>query len=501
MTTNRNRLGFLKGTYYVPPVYRCTNVWGTLANRFSMMTEGLKLLAALGTPDLVISTSDARQMGTAPSIVDYIFTDPPYADKVQYGELNFVWESWLGFDTHWHDEEIIVNEVRGTTLQDWANMMRQAMSECYRVLKPGRWLSLCYHHTSPEIWTRVQDLMAEVGFLVDRSDSVVFIETGQKTYNQTQADKVTKRDLVVNYRKPRPGEVSPLVQINGREDRRTFAEKVHTVIREYLGAHPGATKDRVYDRVVSCMVRAGLMEAHNFDELLRLVAEEVKTPVMKNLFERKEPDVFGAHQVSRWYLKQRELAVADAAETAKEDAAASVIGAFIAKLLRENPEEMGVHYSEIFERYVYTVKDKPRRELAEWLLDYLYKTGYGTYRLPISQEEQRLKAQGRDKGTMRYIKRYLAYLERGIAVPEKERPNDATLAEWIHHCRRSGLYEQGKLLYEIGGINLGRLPEKMRFDIQEDYEVCVRELARNQLAQSGKERGAKRQRVGTKPGE
>jgi DNA modification methylase len=25
--------------------------------------------------------------------VDYIFTDPPYAGKVQYGELNFVWEA------------------------------------------------------------------------------------------------------------------------------------------------------------------------------------------------------------------------------------------------------------------------------------------------------------------------------------------------------------------------------------------------------------------------
>ena len=47
--------------------------------------------------------------------IDYIFTDPPYADKVQYGELNFVWEAWLDFDTTWHEEEIIVNEVRGKT--------------------------------------------------------------------------------------------------------------------------------------------------------------------------------------------------------------------------------------------------------------------------------------------------------------------------------------------------------------------------------------------------
>ena len=51
--------------------------------------------------------------------IDYIFTDPPYADKVQYGELNFIWEAWLDFDTTWHDEEIIVNEVRGKSVADW----------------------------------------------------------------------------------------------------------------------------------------------------------------------------------------------------------------------------------------------------------------------------------------------------------------------------------------------------------------------------------------------
>jgi DNA modification methylase len=88
----------------------------------------------------------------------------PYAEKVQYGELNFIWEAWLGFDTHWHDEEIIVNEVRGKTVEDWREMMSQAMAECYRVLKPGSWLSLCYHDTSEGTWEMVQDIMAEVGF-------------------------------------------------------------------------------------------------------------------------------------------------------------------------------------------------------------------------------------------------------------------------------------------------------------------------------------------------
>jgi hypothetical protein len=141
---------------------------------------------------------------------------------VQYGELNFVWEAWLGLDTAWQDEEIIVNEVRGKSEADWALMMRRAMAECYRVLKPGRWLSLCYHDTSTGTWALIQDVMAEVGFVVDKSDEALFIDTGQKSFNQLTADKVTKRDLVINFRKPKLGEVRAEVTISGDEDARTM---------------------------------------------------------------------------------------------------------------------------------------------------------------------------------------------------------------------------------------------------------------------------------------
>lgn len=46
-----------------------------------------------------------------------------------------------------------------------------------------------------------------------------------------------------------------------------------------------------------------------------------------------------------------------------------------------------------------------------------------------------------------------AQLEQGIISPDHERPNDSTLAEWFRYCRRSGLHEQGKLLYEKSGLN------------------------------------------------
>ena len=44
------------------------------------------------SPCPAISTSDARCLDIPGDTIDYIFTDPPYGDSVQYGELNFIWE-------------------------------------------------------------------------------------------------------------------------------------------------------------------------------------------------------------------------------------------------------------------------------------------------------------------------------------------------------------------------------------------------------------------------
>ena len=127
---------------------------------------------------------------------------------------------------------------------------------------------------------------------------------------------------------------------------------------------------------------------------------------------------------------------------------------FIKGFLKKNLGDEGVHYGDLFEHYIYAVRDKPRRQLAEFLPDYFYKTEQGTWRLPASEEEERAKREARVKGLGRRVKRYIAQLEQGAVIPDHERPNDATLAEWIRHCKRAGLYEQGKLLYEKGGLNL-----------------------------------------------
>ncbi|MFH1740630.1 MAG: hypothetical protein ABIH23_16600, partial [bacterium] len=379
----------------------------------------------------------------------------------------------------------------------------------------------------------VQNIMAEVGFAVEKTDSVLFIDTGQKAWKQIVADKVNKRDLVINFRKPEHGAVITATAITGDEDRTTFNEKARQIIRDYIGGNPGCTKDRIYDEVVSRMVRSGHMEAHDFDDLLRQVADEVKKPRMKTLFTQEDPNLFGAHEISIWYLKETEAGAEEAEKAVAEDAAAKVEG-FMARFAeeqlhksepqwrdlnqraegirqeldrpfeekddkkrsrlrrelakletdiekltdeREEWKQHAVHYTYISEFY-FPFTPKPRCTLFELLEDFFYLTDQGNWRPPGTDAEKQEKTAARQKATRRSLQRYCRSLESGQAVAEKDRPDDQTLAEWIRHCKRSGLYEQGKLLYERGGLNLDKLPEEIMVNVEEDYQVCVRMLER-----------------------
>jgi len=338
--------------------------------------------------------------------------------------------------------------VRGKTAADWAAMMKKAMAECYRVLKPGRWLSLCYHDTSEGTWTLVQDIMAEAGFVVDRSDSTLFIDTGQKSYNQINADKATKRDLVINFRKPKAGDWI----VKRTADGRSFREIASQLLRDFLTKHPGSTKDRVYDHLVSRMVQSGKMEAHDFEALLRTVAEEASE--------------------GRWYLKETADHV-DQAEQIMEDVCSARLGIFMASYLKTHPEHDGVHYSDLFEQYL-PVRDKPRRLLADWLPEYFIKTPSGTWRQPEKEEAEQL-SKLREAGTLRRIKRFANALIDGVPVRDKDRPgSDVDLLDWLRQCRRAGLYEQGRAIYENGGLNLASLSDEQQIEAEDDFRICAR---------------------------
>jgi 16S rRNA G966 N2-methylase RsmD len=266
--------GYIPGNWALPPMSKQRNCLESLRKVFGRILTAKKILAnRLQSHDACISTQSATSMEQIPSdSVDYIFTDPPYGGSVQYGELNFVWETWLGLNTGWHDQEIIVNHTRSKSLENWATMMSLAMSECYRVLKPGRCLSLCWHDASAATWRHIQNIMTKAGFTAEASDRALFIDTGSNTYNQRVTDKVVKRDLVINFRKPRSGDSGRARKAVGKPYL-PFELTARRIISEFLTSHPGSPKDRIYDHFISNLMKSGRMEDHDFEKLLSQVAK------------------------------------------------------------------------------------------------------------------------------------------------------------------------------------------------------------------------------------
>jgi ParB-like chromosome segregation protein Spo0J len=472
ITTNCSKLyrfregggGGPMGAYYVPPIRRELNPLLAWSDKIATIASSLDEISSWQGYYAIVSTQSSDRMDIPSNSIDYVFTDPPYADTMPFGDLNFIWDSWLGAVAN-HDAEAI-----GTS---WKGRMTAVFKEVYRVLKPGAFCSVCYHDTSEGTWADLLDVMAEAGLCAVFGKDVLYIETTAKSYQQTVADKVIKRDHVVNFVKPFDHvriATSPSVSVSTAMS--TYSSAVRSMVRDFLTESPGATKDRIYDYVIARLMREERLEPHDFEKLLGNVADEVQEPVKQDLFTNREADLFGSHVQSRWYLKETADQI-DHAEQAKEDAAAARLSKFIAEYLKKKPELEGVHYSDLFEQYL-PVHDKPRRLLADWLVEFFIKTPSGTWRLPDVEEGHQL-ARLREAGTLRRIKRFANALIEGVTVRDKDRPgSDVDLLEWLRQCRRAGLYDQGKAIYEKGGLNTANLSEEQQIEAEDDYRICAR---------------------------
>jgi DNA modification methylase len=255
----QNRI--LAGTYYLPQLATEVNIGPQLKNKFDVI---LAANAVLGEHCVGRSVTDNSTIirGEMPvNSFDYVFTDPAYVDKIQYGELNFVWESWLGFDGGWLKDEIVVNPFRNKSHEDWDQDMRKALANLYQALKPGRWLSLCYHDTDPGTWTRVQDMLLDTGFEIH---TVTVLDPKQKSLNQMMGEKVAKGDLVVNCRKPRPGDTGRAE----RDESGIVSQRVRHILIEVLGQTGGQSRERLWDLVLKRLLARGQLAEHRFDDVL-----------------------------------------------------------------------------------------------------------------------------------------------------------------------------------------------------------------------------------------
>ncbi|MBK7265051.1 MAG: site-specific DNA-methyltransferase [Ignavibacteriales bacterium] len=129
---------------------------------------------------------------------DYIFTDPPFGENIMYSELNFIWESWLKVRTN-NLKEAIKNQTQNKGIQEYQQLMLECFREYFRILKPGRWMTVEFSNTSAAVWNGIQTAIQQAGFVIA---NVSTLDKQQGSFKAVTTTIAVKQDLVISCYKP-----------------------------------------------------------------------------------------------------------------------------------------------------------------------------------------------------------------------------------------------------------------------------------------------------------
>ena len=192
-------VGPLSGTLYKPMLFGELNVLNVMKAKVNRAAEGLSRLPTDTSCVITTQTSSAMQSQVPGNTIDYIFTDPPFGDNLPYSELNFNVETWLGIHTN-TAPEAIVSKIQNKDVRSYKNLIGSCFRENYRILKPGRWMTVVFHNSRNTIWNAIQEALFEAGFVV--ADVRTLDKKRGTTKQQIYTSGAVKQDLVISAYKP-----------------------------------------------------------------------------------------------------------------------------------------------------------------------------------------------------------------------------------------------------------------------------------------------------------
>ena len=148
-----------------------------------------------------VTIGDCARIAAPDNSIDYVFTDPPFGHNLAYGELNFINEAFLRVFTKLAPEAI-VSRTQRKDLGAYQRLMQRCFENYYRVLKPGRWMTIVFHNSKNAVWNAIQEALLSVGFVVA---DVRILDKKSGTFNQVNAGGAVKQDLVISAYKPNDG--------------------------------------------------------------------------------------------------------------------------------------------------------------------------------------------------------------------------------------------------------------------------------------------------------
>jgi len=344
--------GLLSGTLYMPSLIRGLSV-------ASSYERGISRLAAVfrgnAPRSSILGTSATNNTRIPANSLDYIFLDPPFGSNLMYSELNFLWEAWLKVFTN-SDLEAIENKSQGKSLDDYRRLMTGCFKEAFRVLKPGRWMTVEFSNTQASVWNGIQTALQEAGFVVA---NVSVLDKKHGSFKAVNTTTAVKQDLVISAYKPNGGLEDRFAKTGGTED--SVWDFVPTVKVRNNALEFIAERDPriIFDRMVAWFVRHNTpvpMSTHEFQDGLQ------------HRFTERDGMIFLPDQVSEYDKKRTQFMQAPQMELFVSDERSAID--WLTDFLKKRPST----YQELHPEFIGQLgagwkKHEKRPELAALLED------------------------------------------------------------------------------------------------------------------------------------
>ncbi|MFZ2417428.1 MAG: hypothetical protein WAW22_02785 [Smithellaceae bacterium] len=122
------------------------------------------------THSFIVKQNDSSMMQLPDQSIDYVVTDPPYFDNVQYSDLSHFFRCWLRWflpdQADWHYQPLLsaVAECQENESK-FGNVLAKIWQECHRLLiKPHGRLIFTYHHWRAAAWSQLTIALASSRF-------------------------------------------------------------------------------------------------------------------------------------------------------------------------------------------------------------------------------------------------------------------------------------------------------------------------------------------------
>lgn len=222
--------------------------------------------------------------------------------------------------------------------------MQRCFAEYYRVLKPGRWMTVVFSNSKAAVWNAIQVALQQAGFVVAE---VTALDKVQGSYRQMTSTTAVKQDLIISAYKPNGGledrfsltgatadaawdfvqthlKQLPAVKVTEGD----FPELLHIVERD---------PRRIYDRMASWFIRHGVMVPISTPEFLAELPQR---------FAERDGMVFLSDQVVEYDKKRQQIPQVREMELFVSDERSAID--WLTNFLKKRPST----YSEIHPEYI-----------------------------------------------------------------------------------------------------------------------------------------------------